>query len=598
MNENVKPVNGEVSGEQIKRDPSLDLNILMQNAQVPKEAEPKKKTPLEEMMERGSNKGMTVTRTELEEGRADKPLRSSNESEETEKGIKSELAELDSMIEKAKSEGITGATDYKQHIAMIDHLTGHDHREEIRETIKLRKRDAAKAAGEDPNAVTVTDEEVETEYQQWLKTPEAMQAAQYNDSMPARALNQIPVNTEVAGAAMSDPNKNATEETDDKSDDDDNVEEEVDPEKEKLIQILIDKTGLGVNVDFTPEEQEKIIKSSKILVTEVEDVNLETLNVVDADKPFLELAAEETYDGIQTPVMFPYSMFRADIRGLSFGDLSAIAVNPDKMTVEAMSLRMSVLYNNLVNSSIGKFASYDEFANKFFMNDLNMGLFGVVCSTLPEKDSITMTCGHCHKDYDHTYTPRALLDLQGTSKTILSRFDQLIEASDVFSARKLFEDNNLKKMKRIRLPFSNVIIECGFATCAEYLGGKVAQILFDPDALIDKMGAKAEIYYTLAVLMHLVRGALVSRNGRWTRFTDVDDVLEIMYHLKPQDVAILIQFLSKFSEPYNYGFVMTDLRCPHCGHVTKRIAIEIPQLLFTRATGLRELDVELKETRG
>ncbi len=595
MNENTKPVNGEVSGEQIKRDPSLDLNILMQNAQVPKEAEPKKKTPLEEMMERGSNKGMAVTRAELEEGRADKPLRSSNESEETEKGIKSELAELDSMIEKAKSEGITGATDFNQHIAMIDHLTGHNHREEIRETIKLRKRDAAKAAGEDPNAVTVTEEEVEAEYQQWLKTPEAMQAAHYNDKVPAsqpvEAPKQIPANAETAEATGK-----TSEEADAKSDDD--SVDEVDPEKEKLIQILIDKTGLGVNVEFTPEEQEKIIKSSKILVTEVEDVNLETLNVVDADKPFLELAAEETYDGIQTPVMFPYSMFRADIRGLSFGDLSAIAVNPDKMTVEAMSLRMSVLYNNLVNSSIGKFASYDEFANKFFMNDVNMGLFGVVCSTLPEKDSITMTCGHCGKDYDHTYTPRALLDLQGTSKTILSRFDQLIEATDVFSARKLFEDNNLKKMKRIRLPFSNVIIECGFATCAEYLGGKVAQILFDPDALIEKMGAKAEIYYTLAVLMHLVRGALVSRNGRWTRFTDADDVLEIMYHLKPQDVAILIQFLSKFSEPYNYGFVMTDLRCPHCGHVTKRIAIEIPQLLFTRATGLRELDVELKETRG
>ena len=586
----------------LKRDPSLDLQALMDNAQIPSGASETKKTPLEEMMEQGSNKGMPVTKQELKDGMALQPLRANNETPEFEKGVKAELAELDGMIAEAKSNaGITPTSDLKSHLAMIDHLSGHDYKEELRETMLMRKRDQYAAQGKKPSEATVSDEELERAYQEWLQSEDGMYAMSFQKDLRAgRKINPNPEGIEIAkkNTPVDDNSSNDESSAEDTSDSTDDNTEEIDPEKEQMIQVIIDKTGFGADVHFTPEEQEKIIKSSRIIVTEVESTDLETIEVEDADKSFMEIAAENTITGIQTPVMFPMSMFRATMTGMSFGDLNSVATNPQNSSVESMSRQLSIIYNNLTNVSIGKFPSYDEFLNGFFMSDLDMALFGVACSTLPEEDSITMECGRCKRDYDYSYSPRALLDLRSLDKKILDRFDKLIGATDLFTAKRLFEENPLKKTKRIKLPYSNVIVECGFITCAEFFNSKTAQIFSDPEAVAERLGSRAEVYMSLATLLFLVRSVLVPHNGKWIRFKEADDVLEAIYGLKPQDVTILMNYLGQFSAPYGVSFSIYNVKCPHCGAITKRVNVDIQNLVFQRTGALRALDVELKGMPG
>lgn len=586
----------------LKRDPSLDLQALMDNAQIPSGASETKKTPLEEMMEKGPDKGMPVTKQELKDGMALQPLRANNETPEFEKGVKAELAELDGMIAEAKSNaGIAPTSDLKSHLAMIDHLSGHDYKEELRETMLMRKRDQYAAQGKKPSEASISGEELEKAYQEWLQSEDGMYAMSFQKDLRAgRKINPNPEGIETAkkNAPVDDSPSNDESSAEDTPDSTDDNTEEVDPEKEQMIQVIIDKTGFGADVHFTPEEQEKIIKSSRIIVTEVESTDLETIEVEDADKSFMEIAAENTITGIQTPVMFPMSMFRATMTGMSFGDLNSVATNPQNSSVESMSRQLSIIYNNLTNVSIGKFPSYDEFLNGFFMSDLDMALFGVACSTLPEEDSITMECGRCKRDYDYSYSPRALLDLRSLDKKILDRFDKLIGATDLFTAKRLFEENPLKKTKRIKLPYSNVIVECGFITCAEFFNSKTAQIFSDPEAVAERLGSRAEVYMSLATLLFLVRSVLVPHNGKWIRFKEADDVLEAIYGLKPQDETILMNYLGQFSAPYGVSFSIYNVKCPHCGAITKRVNVDIQNLVFQRTGALRALDVELKGMPG
>ena len=603
----ILPTEGEP--KVVKHDPTLDLQALMENAQVPEEKEEEhKKSPLEELIERGGpQKGMAVTKEELIEGRELQPLRANNETEEFQKGVKSELSELDRMIEEAKSNpGITPTSDLKSHLAMIDHLTGHDYKEELRETLLMRKRDKLVAEGKKASDAKVTEEELEAAYQEWLKSDDGMYAMQYQKNLKNKEELKEPEKKEET------PKEEVPSDEVVKSNgpmeflygkkvddgDDDEEEKKLDAESESMIQVIIDKTGLGADVHFTEEEREKIVKSSRVIVTEVENIDLESIEVEDTDKSFMEIAQENQITGIQTPVMFPMSMFRATMTGMSFGDLNSVAVNPENSSIETTSRQLSIIYNNLTNVSIGKFPSYDEFLNKFYINDLNMGLFGVVCSTLPEQDSITMTCGRCKQDYDFSYSPRSLLDLRSLDKTVLTRFDKLIDATDLFTAKKLFEENPLRKLKRIKLPYSNVIVECGFVTAAEFFSDRMSQIFSDPEAVIDRLGARSDVYMALSTLLFLVRGVLIPHNGKWIRFKNADDVLDAIYGLKPQDVSILLNYLGKMSEPYSVTFAIYDVKCPHCGAVTKRVEVDIPNLVFQRAGALRNLDVELREMPG
>lgn len=593
----ILPTEGEP--REVKHDPTLDLQELMDNAQIPTEKEEHKKTPLEELIEQGgAQKGMPVTKEELMEGRELQPLRANNETEEFQKGVKSELSELDRMIEEAKSNpGISPTSDLKSHLAMIDHLTGHDYKEELRETLLMRKRDQLVAEGKKPSDAKITEEELEAAYQDWLKTDDGMYAMQYQQNLKNKEELKEPEKKEVA--PKEETSSDEVVKSDDLNvDEDDEEEKKIDAESESMIQVIIDKTGLGADVHFTEEEREKIVKSSRVIVTEVENIDLESIEVEDTDKSFMEIAQENQITGIQTPVMFPMSMFRATMTGMSFGDLNSVAVNPENFSIETTSRQLSIIYNNLTNVSIGKFPSYDEFLNKFYINDLNMGLFGVVCSTLPEQDSITMTCGRCKQDYDFSYSPRSLLDLRNLDKTVLTRFDKLIDATDLFTAKKLFEENPLRKLKRIKLPYSNVIVECGFVTAAEFFSDKMSQIFSDPEAVIDRLGARSDVYMALATLLFLVRGVLIPHNGKWIRFKSADDVLDAIYGLKPQDVSILLNYLGKMSEPYSVTFAIYDVKCPHCGAVTKRVEVDIPNLVFQRAGALRNLDVELREMPG
>ena len=590
----ILPTEGEP--REVKHDPTLDLQELMDNAQIPTEKEEHKKTPVEELIEQGgAQKGMPVTKEELIEGRELQPLRANNETEEFQKGVKSELSELDRMIDEAKSNpGIAPTSDLKSHLAMIDHLTGHDYKEELRETLLMRKRDKLVAEGKKPSDAKVTEEELEAAYQDWLKTDDGMYAMQYQKNLKNKEELKAPEKKEESP-------KEDTAPEDTSSDDDvgsDEPAKELDAESESMIQVIIDKTGLGVDVHFTDEEREKIVKSSRVIVTEVENIDLESIEVEDTDKSFMEIAQENQISGIQTPVMFPMSMFRATMTGMSFGDLNSVAVHPYNSSIEDTSRQLSIIYNNLSHVSIGKFPSYDEFLNSFYIADMNMGLFGVACSTLPEQDSITMTCGRCKQDYDYSYSPRSLLDLRSMDKTILSRFDKLIDATDIFTAKKVFEENSLRKLKRIKLPFSNVIVECGFVTAAEFFNDKMVQIFSEPDTIIDRLGARSEIYMALSTVLFLVRGVLVPHNGKWIRFKNADDVLEAIYGLKPQDVTILLNYLSKMVEPYAVTFALHDVKCPHCGAITKRVEVDIPTLVFQRAGAPRTLDVELRELPG
>ena len=136
-----------------------------------------------------------------------------------------------------------------------------------------------------------------------------------------------------------------------------NVKEVVEgAEKDRVVHILIDKTGLGGDINFTEEEKDKLATSDLIHLVEVENKDLENISFKKPEPGMSFLSAVNTYQlsVSKVPMTFPASGFKAEMTGLSFGEYSDIALDPgdnssDFVDYDKMRRRMYVVYTRITD---------------------------------------------------------------------------------------------------------------------------------------------------------------------------------------------------------------------------------------------------------
>ena len=172
-----------------------------------------------------------------------------------------------------------------------------------------------------------------------------------------------------------------------------------DHQKETLVHILIDKTGLGQNIEFDPDEKEKLAESTLIHLVEVEDKELKMVEFQkpDPNVPFMKAVQAYQLSVSKVPMTFPASGFKAEMTGLTFGEFADIALDPgdnssDYIDYDKMRRRMYVVYTHMVNVSIGDFKSFEEFLSKFAYADMQLAIYGLVIATQPEMDELQFNC--------------------------------------------------------------------------------------------------------------------------------------------------------------------------------------------------------------
>ena len=116
-------------------------------------------------------------------------------------------------------------------------------------------------------------------------------------------------------------------------------EEEEAKEHERLVNILIDKTGFGTShIDFTDEEKDKLSKATEIRVTEVESLDLETMVFDAPEESYVDMIESSSDDSMgTTTVPLVASRYRAKMRGLGYGQLGDLMFINDSVQFTIIS---------------------------------------------------------------------------------------------------------------------------------------------------------------------------------------------------------------------------------------------------------------------
>lgn len=264
-----------------------------------------------------------------------------------------------------------------------------------------------------------------------------------NTKIPTKALKYIKVTSEPEEPTEDDPVDQAASEEDAKNN----------AIRQQAIEIIIDKTGMGYeSIEFTEEEREKIRLSSEIRIKEITDLNLSSITVVAPTKSFTELVEVVSPSLSSTPVTLAGSRYRATVRGLSYGQLGDIILTEETRNFDRIHKQYSIIYNALGTPSIGRFESFEDFLRNTAFTDMDMLLYGLIVSTFPELEAITLVCHKCKTTFKYNYSPRTLLDLENCSDLYLDNLKSVIQC-DPNEVKEFKTKSLLNTRKMVKLPF-------------------------------------------------------------------------------------------------------------------------------------------------
>ena len=518
----------------VLRDDNLDVSSLLK---VSKEVPEKKETALEKMKRQKEEQGlgMVVDNKALAEGNAEKKLIANKSEDDAVHEVEAYLEDMDKTIAAAQNVKFTEKPKNAQDVvAMMDAL-------------EKAKTDDAVMSGEKVATVDVAKDEVK-------------------ESTPEEAANEA-----------SDVDKEALE------------------KRQNIVKILIDKTNLGADaVSFTDDEKEKLFNATEIQLKEVETVDLASIKVKKANKSFMESIDEYQLSVSLTPVVFPASGFRAEMAGLSYGEMGDVSLNSENVTFDQLRKKLTVIYNKMRNPSCGKFESFEDFLQKFAYIDIDIATYGLIVASFPEVDDIQLNCNNegCKKSFNHKYSPRTLIQFSEASDIFLESMKNIVECPPE-KAKELMEASPTHTHKRIKLPKSGIIIEIGIASAYDYLYDIVDNIIGDKfkEKYPDDVNGILQLNTTL---LGMIRKVYVpDKDGTYYEFDKFDDMIEVLYNIKPEEISIVAALLQKYTNTFSVSYELTNAVCPHCGAKTPRIPVDVNSMVFLKYNRLMSTDIDI-----
>lgn len=369
--------------------------------------------------------------------------------------------------------------------------------------------------------------------------------------------------------------------------------EEEKAERNESVTIILNKLN-EKTVTFTDDEREKMIKTKVINVRVVDNLDLSTAEIDRTPISFTDLINEFKCDTIQTPVVFPQSGFRAYMTGLSVSEMLAFGLNgKNAYTIDDYRKRLTIVYRHMVNPTIF-IENFDDFLNKFAWSDLELAVWGMLISSFPTEDTITLRCGkkECNKAYDVQYSPSSILDWNAVSKTFIDLFKTVISCTDP-NTEAIAKDSPIRKSLFVELPYTKIRVEMGRPSSHDYIS-RIAPAMIDEKSIKAIIGENpTERDTSLFLATMFVRMIYVPVNGKYHPLTSFKSIYQMLCQLRPGELDALISVLNNRFPDAEPAFSLPKTKCPHCGNTSDKIEITASELLFQRARDLTNTEYEV-----
>lgn len=374
-----------------------------------------------------------------------------------------------------------------------------------------------------------------------------------------------------------------------------NDEDEISEEKKKIVEVLIDKTGLGSDFAFTEEEKAKITEAETIRVNEVKLIDIAAIRAKRSQKSFQDSIKEFNTQGSRTTICFPASGFRAQMKGLTYGEYADISLSMENVTFDQYYKRLSIIYNKMTNISTGPFENFEDFLKHFAYTDIPLAIYGMFIATEQENQQIGLRCGSdaCKKSFDWQYSTRSILRLDRCADTFLKKMQE-IATSPAMEYDNIKANSAVENSKVIELPESKFAVEMGIASAYDFLYNFIP--LMDEDTFKEAFGQDLnEIYMNNVLLLTTVRSVYVPNGNEYIECVGYKDILDAIYNISPTEIQILAAYASKIQGEYEVTFSFENVQCPHCKNITKHLDITVDDLVFQTYQRLMSTEIDLSQ---
>ena len=529
-------------------------------------------SPLERLKKQRAlqQKGMVISKQELEEGRAD--------------NISADMSMNDDRLQAfADAEKDLDETLRKRAAVIVKKIPngGQDGKDGIEFTEMMMEIDAVRFDANGKPYINLVDSNgnhVEPKY---------IRIRTENDPPFDPEVNEFTRNTQ---QVESNESNNAVM---DNSTNDDNDTTEVSDEKKKIVQVIIDKTGYGTDFAFTEAEKEKISSAETIQVREVKKIDIAAIKAKRSEKSFQDIIKEYDYKDSRSTICFPASGFKAQMKALTYGEYSDVALSMENITVDIYYKRLSVIYNKMTNISSGPFKDFEDFLKSFAYTDIPLALYGMYMSTEDDVQDIQLACGtpSCKQRFNWKFNTRSLIRLDQSADVFLDKLRELASA-DASDYENIRNNSIVMSPKYIELPESKFIVELGIASAYEFLYNFIP--LLNEDKFREEFGDLTEAYLNNIMLLTSIRSINIPADDGYIECTGYKDILDAIYNITPTEIQIINTYAGEIQGDYNMVFSFGDVKCPHCGSITKNMVVSMDDLVFQTYQRLMTTEIKLE----
>lgn len=380
----------------------------------------------------------------------------------------------------------------------------------------------------------------------------------------------------------------------DEDEDESNLTETGKKFKETVVHI--DKFN-KTNVHFSPEEKAKLTHSTKIVLEEIEEIDLRQVK----RRKMSDNVAVSTISPLranthnETNVPLLSSGVVASFDGCPPLEVMGLNVEENMPVFQRTQIYADFLYNHLKSTSIGKNITREDF-DKFAHNDIEMMFYAIVCSTYPEMDYVPVVCDSksCggKKEYQHYYSTRSLFRVERLHEDALEIMSKLHEATTTLESQRLYKNSAALQTKTFRLPDSRSIVVLSSTSIGEFVKRTVDMQDLPPEYLFS---GTASIYVQQILVPPAGTEELTATH---TSIEDTIPIIEFVQGLSSKDYAVIQEMISRLQENITPQFGLFDLTCPHCGDQKEFQPLNPSELLFFRVELEMTRPVELKHSQS
>lgn len=353
------------------------------------------------------------------------------------------------------------------------------------------------------------------------------------------------------------------------------AQEEADAALKKLQEEK--KNASKFNDEIIEDDQEKeITDRPKIDVTAIK-----IKKVDDSAKAFNEILEKRKKKLRTTSVPLSNSGYIAHMMGLSSPEIRDISMSLRTRDQFAYwDYLYQTIYEKIQSTSMGNM-SYETFLKSTALSELDILLYGMFCSTYPDKNDFPITCPNpaCNSKFEFSYYNSQYLDIDPEDKSAATEaMRNLVAGQTNVDPTEFFRNSNTNSVFRVPLESSGMIVEVRHPTLWNQLHDVIKQ-------LVDNQVEKASdvtlnrMPYVQKILVPVDEDNL---DAGYYEFEDLMKKVSLLTNLDEEDDLALEEGISdNILDKYKINFKVKGIACPTCCKPIPDEAVDFRDLLFT-----------------